>query len=106
MPRKTDTISIKDTFLKRSSKLLPCQKEMVIFWHNKGLGSKKIASIFRVSKRLIQFIIDPQKHKNNIERRQERGGSSQYYDREYHTKKTKEHREYKKQLFNPSNLKP
>lgn len=100
MPRKTDTISINDPFLKRSSKLIPCQKEMVIYWHNKGLGSRKIASIFKVSKRLIQFIIDPQKRKNNLERRQERGGTSQYYNKEYHAIKMKEHRQYKKQLFN------
>lgn len=101
MPRKTDTISIKDPFLKRSSKLLPCQREMIIYWHNRGLGKMKIASIFKVSKRLIQFIIDPQKLKNNMERRQERGGTSQYYDRQYHAIKIKEHREYKKQLFKP-----
>ncbi len=100
MPRKTDTIKIGDPFLKRSSKLLPCQKEMVIYWHEKGCSSRKIALMFKVSKRLIQFIIDPEKLKNNKERRREKGGSSQYYDKDYHAIKVKEHREYKKNLFN------
>jgi len=100
MPRKTDGMKIGDSFFKRSSKLLPCQKEMVVYWHDRGHSTRKLASMFNVSRRLIQFIIDPEKHKANLERRRETGGSSQYYDREYHTKKIKEHRDYKKNLFN------
>lgn len=99
MPRKTDEVKIGDPFLKRSSKLLPCQKEMVIYWSDRGLSSRKLASMFNVSRRLVQFIIDPNKHKENLERRRENGGSSLYYNKEYHAQKTKEHRIYKKQLF-------
>jgi transposase len=105
MPRKTDGIKIGDSFLKRSSKLLPCQKEMVVYWSQRGHSTRQLASMFNVSRRLIQFIIDPDKHKANLERRKENGGSYAYYDKDYHSKKTKEHREYKKDLFNKKNIK-
>lgn len=99
MPRKTDGMTIGDAFLKRSSKLLPCQKEMMVHWRNAGYSQRKLAEMFHCSRRLVQFITDPDKHKANLERRRENGGSSQYYDKMYHASKTKEHRDYKKDLF-------
>ena len=92
-------MTIGDAFLKRSSKLLPCQKEMVVYWSDRGYSSRQLASMFNVSRWLIQFILDPEKQRANLERRRENGGSSQYYDREYHAVKTKEHRNYKKNIF-------
>lgn len=99
MPRKTDGMKIGDAFLKRSSKLLPCQKEMMVHWRSEGYSQRKLAEMFHCSRRLVQFITDPDKHKANLERRRENGGSSQYYLKEYHNKKVREHREYKKGLF-------
>lgn len=99
MSRKTDGMKIGDAFLKRSSKLLPCQKEMMIHWRKNGYSQRQLATMFHCSRRLVQFITDPSKHAQNLERRRENGGSKAYYDREYHTKKTQEHREYKKELF-------
>lgn len=99
MPRKTDGMKIGDSFLKRSSKLLPCQKEMVVYWAARGYSNRQLASMFNVSRRLIQFIVDPDKHKANLEKRKANGGSAAYYKKEYHAKKTKEHRIYKKELF-------
>lgn len=99
MPRKTDVIKIGDAFLKRSSKLLPCQKEMVVYWNDRGYSTRKLAEMFNVSRRLIQFILDPGKHEANLEKRRANGGSSIYYDKDYHREKIKEHRNYKKNLF-------
>lgn len=82
MPRKTDIIAIAEPFLKRSCKLLQCQKEMVVYWINKGLSQRKVALMFNVSRRLIQFISNPQTHHQNLECRKERGGSSIYYKKE------------------------
>ena len=65
----------------------------------KRLGTRKIAEMFNVSRRLIQFILDPEKHKENLERRKERGGSKIYYKKEQHTKAIREHREYKKEIL-------
>ena len=100
MPRKTDTMAIKDPFLKKTAKLLPCQKEMIKYWINKGLSQRAVAKIFNCSRRSVIFIAYPERHKENLERRRERGGSKVYYDRAKHTKAIKEHRDYKKDLFN------
>ena len=99
MPYKVETLAINDAFLKRSAKLIPCQKEMVIYWHNRGLSQRKLAALFNVSRRLITFIIDPAKHTDNLERRRERGGSKQYYNKDKHTEAIKEHRKYKHKLL-------
>jgi len=100
MPSKIDKIIIDDAFLKKSAKLLPCQKEMIVYWNNRGSSQRKLASMFNVSRRLIQFILDPSKHQANLEARKERGGSKIYYKREKHTLAVKEHRKYKTQLLN------
>jgi hypothetical protein len=99
MPFKTDKLTIDDAFLKKSAKLLPCQKEMVVYWHNRGSSQRKLALMFNVSRRLIQFILDPSKHQANLEARKQRGGSKIYYKRDKHTKAVKEHRKYKNQLL-------
>jgi hypothetical protein len=99
MPFKTEKLKIDNAFLKRSGKLLPCQKEMVLWWHNKGESSRKLAARFKVSRRLIQFIVDPEKYEENLKRRQERGGSKQYYEKDKHAEAMKKHRRYKNDLF-------
>jgi transposase len=99
MPYKTDNIAIADAFLKRSAKLLPCQKEMVLYWHNKGMSQRKLAAMFNVSRRLITFIIDPKKLERNLVVRNENGGSKAYYNRDKHTKAIREHRKYKHTIF-------
>lgn len=100
MPRKTDSIKLGDAFLKRSAKLLPCQKEMVVWWHtNRGLSQRQLATLFHVSRGTIRFILDPDKLKRNLEARTARGGSKIYYDKSKHSAAIKEHRNYKKQLF-------
>jgi predicted DNA-binding protein YlxM (UPF0122 family) len=100
MPRKTDLLALNDPFFKKSVKLLPCQKEMVKHWYDKGISITKIAKDFKVSKRLIQFILFPERHTKNLQDRKERGGTMIYYDKEKHTKAIREHREYKKQVLN------
>ena len=100
MPFKTDKLALNDSFFKRSAKLLPCQKEMVLYWHNRGLSQRKLAKMFNVSRRLITFIIYPDKLKSNIERRNERGGSGVYYKKDKHTTAIREHRQYKNKLLN------
>jgi hypothetical protein len=61
-----------------------------------GLSSRKLAALFEVSRRTIQFICDPDKLAANKERRGERGGWAQYYDKETNTSAIREHRRYKK----------
>ena len=99
MPYKTEKLSLESPFLKRSVKLLPCQKEMICYWSKMGYSQRKLAKMFKVSRRLITFIIDPKKHEKNLERRAERGGSSQYYNKEKHKEYMKEHRVYKNETL-------
>lgn len=82
-------------FLDRRVKLLPCQKEMVVSLHSRGASINGIARMYGVSKRLIQFIIFPERLAENLKRRQERGGYKAYYKKDYHTAKIREHRRYK-----------
>lgn len=99
MPYKTDKIAINDPFLDKRTKLLPCQKEMISFWRKRGFSQRQLARMFNVSRRLITFVIDPDKHEANLAKREERGGSSIYYKKGPHTKSIREHRRYKHQIF-------
>lgn len=99
MPYITDNTKLGDPFLKKSSKLLPCQKEMILYWYNNGLSQRAIAKMFNVSRRLIAFIIDPTKLKKNIECRLLRGGTKIYYNKEKHNQSMKSHRSYKYQTL-------
>lgn len=99
MPRKTDSIPIKNKFLDRRTKLLDCQKEMVKYWYEKGTSIRAIARMFNVDKRTIQFLLFPERLKKNIQNRKERGGWKQYYNKTEHAEAIKEHRNYKKKIL-------
>lgn len=53
-------------FLKRSNKLLPCQKEMLVWWKvNHGLSYNELSKMFNVSRQLAYFICNPEKLEKN-----------------------------------------
>lgn len=95
MPFKTDEIALNDKFLDRRAKLLDCQKEMAKYWHKQGSSIRAIARMFKVDKRTIQFLLYPERLIENKKRRQERGGTMAYYNKEKHKEQMKEHRRYK-----------
>ena len=65
----------------------------------KGVYSQRVvASMFNVSRRTIVFIWYPERLEANKERRQERGGSKKYYEKETHKEYIKKHRRYKQEL--------
>ncbi|MEN8122937.1 MAG: hypothetical protein ABFS35_21535 [Bacteroidota bacterium] len=98
MPRKSDKIPINNSKFDRRVKLTPKQRQAIK--RNKGgLSQRKLAKEFGVSRRLIQFIQDPSKAKDNKLRRAERGGSKRYYDKEKNTSSVREHRQYKSKLY-------
>lgn len=101
MPYKTDKIAIKDPFLTKSVRLLPCQKERVIDLYNIGYSINGLSRLFKVSKRLIQFIIFPDRKEKAKMLFAERQKTKRYYNKEKHKTATKKHRRYKKELFNP-----
>lgn len=100
MPRKSDSIPINNEKLDRRVKLTQEEKDEIFQLYQIGdTSQRKLATQFGVSRRSIQFILDPDKLVENKKRREERGGTARYYDKESHAKSMKEHRDYKKQLF-------
>lgn len=58
----------------------------------RGEGIRALAREYGVDKRLIQFIVDPEKLALNRELRKARGGWKRYYDKDKHTAYMKKHR--------------
>jgi hypothetical protein len=63
------------------------------------VSQRKLARMFGVSRRLIQFIGCPEKHRKNLLRRADSGGSAQYYNKDKWREQMKDHRRYKQELF-------
>lgn len=61
-------------------------------------SQRQLAKEYQVSRRLIQFIGDPEKYQKNLLRREERGGSKKYYDKEKQREYMKKHRQRKQEL--------
>lgn len=61
-------------------------------------SQRKLAKKYNVSRRLIQFILDPEKKKRDLELRALRGGSMVYYDKIKQVRSSKETRIYRKEL--------
>ena len=106
MPRLSDTIPIKNEKLDRRIKLTAEDKELVKWLREEEqISYQKLANRFGVSKRLIIFICKPESKIKDLENRARRGGSKIYYDKESHKKSTKDHRDYKKELFSQGLIK-
>ena len=99
MPSKYDNVPLDSPFFDRRVRLLPCQKENVKLMHDRGASIRSISRMYGVDKRLIQFIIYPERLKKNIELRRERGGSNIYYNREQHTESMSSLRKHKNLIF-------
>lgn len=100
MPYKTDKMKIDCPFLDRRTKLLPCQKERMFLLGQEGYSQRKLAAMFNVSRRLVTFVLDPQKKVKDLENRRDRGGSMAYYKGgEEWAKTMREHRKYKYQTL-------
>lgn len=100
MPVKVDSIAINNELLDKRVKLTFNQKQEIIYIREKQqISYQKIADMFGVSKRTIIFICKPETLKACLQKREERGGWKQYYDKEKHYLSVKEHRDYKKELF-------
>jgi len=99
MPYKSEKIiKLAGTSKDRRRKLSDEQKDEIAAL--KGtMSQKKCAEKFNVSRRMIQFIWDPDKHERNLQCRQKRGGSKQYYDKKKNTECMKRHRHYKQEIY-------
>lgn len=100
MPYLSRKIKIQQTKFDRRLKLTDLERLVIIkIRENTDYSFNKIAKIFSVSKRLIQFICNPDKLKANIQKRMERGGTKIYYNKEKNRIAQKKHRIYKQRLL-------
>lgn len=100
MPYKSEKINISGTKHDRRVKLTDeDKKEVVRIRSNTDMSYNDIAKAFGVSKRLIIFTCKPETLAACIKKRDERGGSAQYYDKAKNTASIREHRAYKQKLY-------
>lgn len=69
-------------------------------------SQRRLAGEFGVSRRLIQFILDPEKEKRQKELFAERQKDGRYYDPDKHTEAMREHRHHKHKLYQEGKLEP
>ena len=67
--------------------------------YKEGESLRGIARAYGVDKRLIQFILYPERLKKNRELRKQRGGWKIYYNKEAWREEHRKHRAYKEKLF-------
>lgn len=98
MPYKSAKIPINNELLDRRVKLLQADKEEVRKLHKQGYSMRKLAIEFKVSRRLIAFIIYPER----LKAERERDGKKKwrrYYTKEKHRNYMKRHSRYKQELY-------
>lgn len=100
MPYKSEKIKIEGTKLDRRRKLTEDQKDYIRWLREEeGLSQRQLAAMFGVSRRLITFILDPEKEKKNKERIKRLKQEGRYkYSKEQWAETMKEHRRYKEKL--------
>lgn len=100
MPNKYDKIPINDPKLDRRVKLSEEDKKKIQREYVAGgISINGLARKYKVSKRLIQFTLFPERKEKAKKMFAERQKDGRYYDKEAHTKSVREHREYKKELL-------
>ncbi len=107
MPYKFETDHMKmDKKDDRRIKLTTSDKEEIQYRYLKvgGVSQRELAREYGVSRRLIVFCIYPERREANYAQRKANGGSMQYYDKTKNTESIKEHRQYKKKLYDENKL--
>ncbi len=97
MPYKSEKIKLPKKYDRRI-KLEDYERKKIKELYGK-ISQRKLAKMFNVSRRLIIFIGDPEKHKHNLQLRKETGGSKQYYNKEKNKIYMRNHRRYKQGLY-------
>ena len=100
MPYKSEKIKIEGTKLDRRRKLTEDQKQYIRWLREEeGLSQRQLAAMFGVSRRLITFVLDPEKEKRNkaIQKKYHKEGRYKYTKEQWAEVK-REHRHYKQQL--------
>jgi len=104
MPYSFETHHVKLPRCKdRRVKLTDEQRIEIREAYSRGVSQRAIARAVGVSRRLVSFIVDPEKLRANQDRRAERGGWQQYYEKDLHADSMREHRRYKQSTLRTEN---
>jgi transposase-like protein len=105
MPSPFEKKHIPKEFDKRR-KLSDEDKEEIQYRYLKigGVSQRELAREYGVSRRLIVFIIYPERQIENYKARVDRGGSAIYYEKSKHTEYMRTHREHKNKLYKEGKL--
>lgn len=86
-------------------KLTNENKQEIRKMYETGMYSQRqLASMFNVSRRSIQFAINPDNYRRNLDLLIERRKDGRYYDKEKHTEYVREYRKRKKKLYEEGEL--
>lgn len=100
MPYKFEKTPINNPLNDKRVKLTSEDREKIKEEYATGLVSQNsLAKQYGVSKRLIQFILNPSKEKIAKAQFAERQKDGRYYDKNKHRKYMKNHRKHKKDLY-------
>ncbi len=106
MPSKLDKIPINNPKLDKRVKLTDADRENVKQDYETGsISITSLAKKYGVSKRLIQFILFPERQEKAKKDFAERQKDGRYYDKKKHSEQVQAHREHKKNLWNKGLLK-
>lgn len=100
MPYKFDSIPINNPKHDRRVKLtVEDRKNIVEEYAKGGISQNGLAKKYNVSKRLVQFVLNPEKEKIVKKQFAERQLGGRYYDKDKHNDSMRKHRAYKKELY-------
>lgn len=106
MPYKFESMPINNPKHDRRVKLTDEDRVKIVEEYKTELISqRKLAEKYRVSRRLISFIINPEKYEQSKKQFAERQKDGRYYDREKHREYMRRHRQHKKKLYQEGLLK-
>lgn len=106
MPYRSEKILICGTQYDRRQKLTPGQRaEIFRRYHTEDISQRQLAREYGVSRRLITFIVDPEKMEAANEGLKRRKAKGLYKpDKQKWAATVREHRRYKQQLYNQGQI--
>ena len=100
MPSKLDKIAINNEKLDKRVKLTVADKEQIVQEYKSGsISINALARKYKVSKRLIQFTLFPERKELAKQRLAEKQKEGAYYNKDKHKEYMKKHRDHKKDLY-------
>ena len=99
MPYISEKIPLPPQYDRRRKLTEDDKFEIVRLRKEHNLSQRTLARMFGVSRRLIIFIIDPEKYKRAKAQFKERRKDGRYYDRETNTIAVRNTRQYKHKLY-------